>query len=90
MTQPANSPANSNQNDQETILKDFKTTYCTEGSGILDAWIATKGDMVAIVYQLDVATYQSDLDTLFKLANKIPGNFRGLMTIRSLFPRETK
>ncbi len=77
-----------NQNSQETILNDFKATYCTEGSGILDAWIATKGAMVAIVYQLDVDTYDSD--TLFKLANKVPANFKGLMTISSLFPRETK
>ncbi len=62
--------------DTEAVLKEFKATYCVEGSVVLDAWI-----------RQDFIEYCLSVDGLLK--NPVPSEFKGMPTLITLFPRES-
>lgn len=74
-----NNTTKSNPSEAE-ILAEFKKTFITEGSIVLDAWIVNG----FIQYHLDPERFFVD----GKRNNPVPFEFMGMDTLLTLFPRD--
>lgn len=65
--------------DEEAVLARFKEKYCVEGSIVLDAWVKE-----------GFIQYYIAPDSLMSILNsQIPGEFEGLPTLVTVFPRHS-
>jgi len=68
---------------EDSIVTAFKAEWMKPDGFILDAWIEERGEDRFLMYQLNPDMDMSDL-------GKVPGEFQGLPTVITWFPRDQK